>query len=127
MHASQLRQKLTLNDPEFKDGVLQLPTEPGLGVEINWDTVREYEFSKVVRENPQVAEMFAKLQCPMGPDHDIWDGDVAYGETKSAVAGSRTQPVAAHGSPWTAKPAVTLFGAGLAVGALGMRLFRGAL
>jgi L-alanine-DL-glutamate epimerase-like enolase superfamily enzyme len=41
--ASELRQKLTLNDPTFIDGTLELPTAPGLGVDVNWDTVAEYQ------------------------------------------------------------------------------------
>ena len=63
---SELRQKLTLNDPEFVDGTLQLPSGPGLGVEVNWECVEQYQYEKVIAENPNVAKMVAELQVRRG-------------------------------------------------------------
>jgi L-alanine-DL-glutamate epimerase-like enolase superfamily enzyme len=37
-----LRNKLTRQDVRFKDGYLEMPQEPGLGVELNDDAVTQY-------------------------------------------------------------------------------------
>ena len=117
--ASQLRQKLTKHDPEFRpDGTLALPTGPGLGVEIDWDTVREYEFGKVLQDYPAVAQMFKELKSPIGPDHNIWSGLHSYGQ------GNGVGKTAALTSPWLQTPALTLLGVGVVLGGLGVKLAR---
>ena len=50
----------------------------------------------------------------MGPDHDLWKGARSYDQGNAAAAGN----------PWLQKPALTLLGAGLVLGGLGMRLAR---
>ena len=56
----------------------------------------------------------SRLQSPMGPDHDLWKGARSYDQGNAAAAGN----------PWLQKPALTLLGAGLVLGGLGMRLAR---
>jgi L-alanine-DL-glutamate epimerase-like enolase superfamily enzyme len=117
--ASQLRQKLTLTDPEFIDGTLALPDRPGLGVDVNWECVEQYNYEKVIAENPHVKKMIAELRSPMGPSHDLWKAAGAYDQGSAAGAAA-----VSSGNPWVAKPALTLLGAGVILGGLGMRLAR---
>ena len=37
-----LRRELAVEGFEFRNGVVQKPTKPGLGIELNWDAVRSY-------------------------------------------------------------------------------------
>jgi len=78
-------------------------------------------YEKVLAENPDVAKMVAELQSPMGPDHDIWKTPGSYDQGTAAAAAAAA---AAGGNPWLAKPALTLLGAGVVLGGLGMRLAR---
>ncbi|MFE2560062.1 mandelate racemase/muconate lactonizing enzyme family protein [Streptomyces sp. NPDC059352] len=37
-----IRERILTNPPEFKDGALTVPQSPGLGAEVDWDTVDRY-------------------------------------------------------------------------------------
>jgi hypothetical protein len=122
--ASRLRQKLTTHDPEFRsDGTLALPTGDGLGIAIDWETVREFDHEKVLRDHPSVAQMFKQLRSPMGPDHDIWDGPFSYGQQGGGACGGGGGG-GGGGSPWVQRPALTLLGVGAVLGGLGVKLAR---
>jgi len=47
LSGSALRKELTIHDPEIVDGKIPLPTEPGLGVEIDRDALERFERAAV--------------------------------------------------------------------------------
>lgn len=86
--------------------------------------MREYDFEKVIAENPEtVGRLFRELKSPMGPDHDIWAGKHSYDQ-----GNSQTTLVDREGgkgiNPWVEVPALSLLGVGLVLGGLGVRLAR---
>ncbi|MFQ5425968.1 MAG: mandelate racemase/muconate lactonizing enzyme family protein [Gaiellales bacterium] len=42
---NEIQERLVTNPPELRDGTIELPTGPGLGVDVDWDFVESHPFS----------------------------------------------------------------------------------